>query len=128
MAKNSVDSTVTVVDNTQVRYEGELVSAGEKVIIFKAKKRGGQRFIQRSFVRSDVLAVSADFIIVKMKAPIHRHVFRPISGQVEIDKAGFYVVDGVYINPDYATVEADLGVEGGAAKKAAPVKKKAKKG
>src|ERR1700740_1067393 len=112
MAKNSVDSIVAVVDETHVRWEGELVSAGDKIITFKAKKRGGQKFIQRSFPRGQVAVVGPDFIVVKMRAPISSKAFRPIKGQVEIDvKTGWYVVDGVQVNPEYATVEADLGTE-----------------
>ena len=129
MAKNSVDSTINVVTETQVRYEGQLVSIGDKLIVFSCKKRGGQKFIQRNFTRDRVLVVSNDYIVVKATAAIPRQLFRPIQGQVEQDKnSGFYVVDGVYINPDFATVEAELGVPGGAAKKPAAPNKKVKKG
>lgn len=127
MAKNSVDSKLSLVTQTQVRHEGELVGANDTTVTFKVKRRGGQRFFQRTFPRSRVLAYSADFIIVNDHAAVSSKVFRPINGQSEQDKLGWYVVDGIYANPEFAEIEADLGVPGGAAKKAAPVAKKAKK-
>jgi len=132
MAKNApIDSLVTIVDETQVRFEGELVTAGEKIVIFKAKKRGGQRFIQRSFPRDQVVAVANDFIIIKQRAPISTKTFRPIKGTVDIDpRTGWYTVDGIQVNPTFATVEADLGTAAAGATKAkgdAPKKKKSSK-
>lgn len=120
MARNSVESTVKLVDETQVRYDGELVSVTDHVVTFKAKKRGGRRFIQQSFPLSRVLAYGQDFIVVKQQSLVNSRVFRPLTGNVDNSKNGFYVVDGVYINSAFATVEADLGVLEESAPRAKP--------
>lgn len=130
MAKNSVDSVVNLVDMTAVRLEGSLVSESEHNITFKARKSGGRRMLQRAYPRESVIAYGDDFLVVKMHAKLPRSVFKHnMSGHVTEDKLGWLTFDGMRINPRYAEIVADLGVEdgGSSAPKKAAGKKKAKK-
>jgi hypothetical protein len=128
MAKNGVESLVALNATNFRRIEGTLVHADDKIVEFKARKSGGRRVIQKPYPIEDVAAYGNDFIVVRVTGPLERRIFKPISGVAGRDKStGWYEIDGIRVNPRFASIEADLGVEdsgGGAAKKA----KKKKKG
>lgn len=116
--KNSADSEVNIVTSTFIRREGRLIEETPSVIIFKYRKSGGRRMIQEGFARADVAAYSDDVIIVKQHTKLPRQIFRPMTGAVSVDtKTGWYDVDGVRLNPAYAQIQADLGVEDDGEKK-----------
>lgn len=128
MAKNSVDSKVNLVTLTLVRREGTLIEAGDKVIIFKHKKPGGQRLIQQGYKRENVASYGDDHIVALLHDKVPRVVFREMQGNVTVDKNGFYNIDGVCVNPEFAQIAAEFAPDKSAAPKKAKVgtKKKAK--
>ena len=83
--------------------------------------------IQRPYLRDNVAAYGDDFIVVKQYGNPNSKVFRKITGVVTEGKDGWLSVDGININPAFAQVEADLGVEDAPAATSKPKKKKAAK-
>jgi hypothetical protein len=107
MARNSIESTLYVSAPAQVhRLDGVLVARNATHTVFKSRKSGGRRMIEKSYANERVIAYGDDKLVVLLDGRIGRKQVGTVN---HTDKG--IVLDGLTYNPKFVEVEADYGTE-----------------